>query len=106
MGCLAVIILVFGSRAGLIIWWISDPQRFILAFQNWALPGTFTLPVWIWPLAGAIFLPWTTLAYLFLFQGGITGFEWIIMVIALLFDLAGHGGGYYHRNRISNWRGN
>lgn len=106
MGCIAVIFLVFGSRAALLVWWLIDQQIFILAFKNWVLPGSFTLPIWAWPLIGAIFLPVTTLAYLFLFPGGITGFEWIILVIAFLFDLAGHGGGYYHRNRLSNWRGN
>jgi hypothetical protein len=49
---------------------------------------------------GAIFLPWTTLAYLFLFPGGIVGYEWIVLGVAFLIDLASHGGTYYHRSRI------
>jgi hypothetical protein len=106
MGCIIVILLVFGSRAGLIVWWLLNPQYFVLAFKNWILPGTITFPLWVWPLLGAIFLPWTTLAYLFLYPGGITGYEWIILVVAFLFDMAGHGGGYYNRNRFSSWRGN
>jgi hypothetical protein len=102
MGCLLVIVLVFGSRAALIIWWLIDHQLFVSAFTNWVLPGGFTLPVWVWPLLGVIIVPWTTLAYLFLFPGGIHGFEWIILGIAFLFDVAGHGGTYRHRNRLFN----
>jgi hypothetical protein len=49
---------------------------------------------------GAIFLPWTTLAYLFLFPGGIVGYEWIVLGVAFLIDIASHGGTYYHRSRI------
>jgi hypothetical protein len=102
--CIIVIFLVFGSRIAILAWWLLDKPLFMLAFQNWAL-GSLTLPVWAWPLLGAIFLPWTTLAYLFLFPGGIEGYKWIVIGIALLFDLAGHGGSYYHRDRISYFRG-
>jgi hypothetical protein len=54
----------------------------------------------VWGVLGFIFLPWTTLAYLFLFPGGIVGYEWIVLGVALLVDLAGHGGGYRHRRRV------
>jgi hypothetical protein len=57
-------------------------------------------PAWLWTLLGAILLPWTTLTYLFLFPGGIVGYEWIVLGIAFLFDLGSHGGSYYHRSRI------
>lgn len=103
--CIITIFLVFGSRLAILVWWLLDQPLFIQAFQNWILPGNFTLPVWAWPLIGAILLPWTTLAYLLLFPGGIVGYEWILLGIALLFDLAGHGGGYRHRNRFSDIRG-
>jgi hypothetical protein len=103
--CIATIFLVFGSRAAIVVWWLLDQPLFILAFRNWVLPGNFTLPAWVWPLLGVIFLPWTTLAYLFLFPGGIDGYKWIVIGLALLFDLAGHGGSYYHRDRISDFRG-
>jgi len=106
MGCIAVIFLVFGSRVAILVWWLLDQPLFVLAFKNWVLPGGLAFPAWAYSLIGAIFVPWTTLAYLFLFPGGIKGFEWIILIIAFLFDLAGHGGSYYHRNRISSWRGN
>ncbi|MGD0707528.1 MAG: hypothetical protein ABSA51_03635 [Anaerolineaceae bacterium] len=95
MCCITTIFLVFSSRLAILIWWLTDPQRFTLAFNNWFLP----LPVWLWTLLGGILLPWTTLAYLVLFPGGIEGYKWLVLAIALLVDLVGHGGGYHHRHR-------
>jgi hypothetical protein len=100
MCCLTTIFLVLGSRIALLYWWLTDPQRFTLAFTNWSLPVNFTIPVWVWPLLGGIFLPWTTLAYIIVVPGGVVGYDWIVLGIGLLIDLAGHGGSYYHRNRI------
>ena len=60
--CITTIFLVFGSRVAILAWWLLDQPLFILAFKNWALPGSFTLPVWVWPLLGTIFFcrgrPW------------------------------------------------
>ncbi|MGA2112341.1 MAG: hypothetical protein ABSG98_09380 [Anaerolineales bacterium] len=100
MCCITTIFLEFGSRIAILVWWLVDPQRFVLAFKNWALPINFAIPLWVWPLLGAIFLPWTTLAYLFVFPGGVMGYKWIVLGIALLIDLAGYSGGYRHRNRL------
>ena len=100
MCCITTIVLVLVSRIGILLLWLSNQNIFTLAFKNWVIPG-ITLPVWIWPLLGFIFLPWTTLAYLFLFPDGIVGAEWIVLGVALLVDLAGHGGSYRHRNRFS-----
>jgi hypothetical protein len=103
MCCITTLALVFISRIAILYWWLTDPQRFGLAFQNWGLPG-LALPTWIWPLLGALFLPWTTLAYLYAFPGGIAGYEWILLGVALLVDLAGHGGSYRHRRRMPGYR--
>lgn len=100
MCCISTIFLVLVSRVGILLWWLANPQLRDLPFRNWVLPGNLTFPAWLWTLAGAIFLPWTTLAYLFLFQGGISGYEWLVLGIALLVDLAGHGGSYRHRHHI------
>ena len=103
MCCFTTLALVLGSRIAILIWWLSDRQLFVQAFEKWSLPG-LTIPVWVWPLLGALFLPWTTLAYLFVFPGGIQGYEWPILLAGLLIDLAGHGGSYRHRHRIRRWR--
>jgi hypothetical protein len=103
MCCITTLALVFISRLAILYWWLTDPQRFGQAFQNWGLPG-LAVPAWIWGLLGALFLPWTTLAYLYVFPGGIAGYEWIVLGVALLIDLAGHGGSYRHRRRIPGYR--
>ena len=102
MCCITTIILVLGSRIAIVYLWLTDRQLFTLAFKNWSLPGSFAIPAWFWPLLGFIFLPWTTLAYLLLFPGGIVGYEWIVLGVAVLIDLAGYSGGYRHRNRFSS----
>ena len=99
--CLTTIISGVVSRIAILIWWLADQPLFTTAFKPFVLPGNITFPAWLWTLAGAIFLPWTTLAYIFLFPGGIVGFEWIVLGIALVIDLAGHGGTYRHRSRVS-----
>jgi hypothetical protein len=106
MCCIATIALVFTSRIALFLWWLTDRPLFATAFQNWSQPTGLMIPVWIWPLVGGIFVPWTTLVYLFLFPGGIVGYEWIILGVAFLVDIAGHGGTYRHRNRIPTYRTN
>jgi len=103
MCCFSTIFLVLGSRIGVIVWWLADPARFNLAFQNWGLPG-YAIPVWIWSLLGGLILPWTTLAYLFVVPGGVVGYEWIVIILGFLIDMASHGGSYYHRNRLPIYR--
>ena len=51
---------------------------------------------WIVPILGFFLLPWTTLAYTLMWASGpngVEGFEWFIVVLALLFDVASHSGG-------------
>ena len=49
------------------------------------------------PLLGFIFLPFTTLIYVLVYSPvtGLTGFDWIWLVLALLLDLGSYGGGAY-----------
>jgi len=101
MCCITTLFLVLSSRIGIILWWLVNPLSHNVPYQSWVLPGGLSLPGWFWTLVGGIFLPWTTLAYLLLYPGGIVGYEWIILAIALLVDFAGHGGSYRHRNRFS-----
>ena len=50
--CIVSAIFGIGPRLGILIWYLLRPEV-------WR--GTFE--TWIWPLLGALFLPWTTLAY-------------------------------------------
>ncbi len=102
MCCFVTLFLVLISRIGIVYWWLTNPQSHDLPFKTWVLPNVPVIAGWLWTLVGAIFLPWTTLAYLFLFPGGIVGFEWIVLGVAFLIDLGSHGGTYYYRSRIRN----
>ena len=53
------------------------------------------------PLLGFIFLPLTTLVYAWLVNSNlpIAGVNLIILIIAVVIDVGGLGGGEYHRRR-------
>jgi hypothetical protein len=56
---------------------------------------------WLLPLIGFFLLPWTTLAYAVMWDIGtrdVHGFEWFIVVLAFLADLASYAGGRYARD--------
>lgn len=99
MSCITTILLGVISRIGILVWWIMNPESHDLPFLNGVIPG-LAFPGWLWTLVGGVFLPWTTLAYLFFSPGGIVGYEWIALAVGLLLDLASHGGAYSHRRRI------
>jgi len=90
-GCLTGIVAGF-SRIFLLMLWIGRPLYFNAAF------GTIIIPC-----LGFLFLPFTTLMYVFLIQGvgGIQGLDWLWIFLAVLMDLASIGSaGYANRNRI------
>ena len=93
MCCLITTFALLGPRFGVLIWWLINPLRFAAAFNTF-----------IWPLLGLIFLPWTTLMYLVVFPGGIFGFDWIWLVLAILTDLGMYtGSAYGNRERIPGY---
>ncbi len=53
------------------------------------------------PILGFIFLPLTTLAYAWMANSGlpIAGINLILLIVAVIIDLSGWGGGEYHRRR-------
>lgn len=49
---------------------------------------------WIWPLLGFFFLPMTTLAYAWAINsGGVEGFRFVVVILAVLLDLGMLGAG-------------
>jgi hypothetical protein len=91
--CLAVFLLGGAPRIALTLWWFMDPARIMAVFSGWSTTlGSITAPLWVWPLAGLLLVPWTTIAYVFVAPGGITTIEWVVLGIALLLDLSTHGG--------------
>ncbi|MBU1119393.1 hypothetical protein KKH43_05930 [Patescibacteria group bacterium] len=84
MCCLLAVILFLGPRIGAILWWFFSPLRFDLVFNSI-----------LWPILGIIFAPWTTLAYVAVGVDGVTGLEWVLIIIAILVDLSSYGGSAY-----------
>ena len=91
MCCFLTSLFLLGPRAAILVWWLLNPVRWQLAFDTF-----------IWPLLGFIFLPWTTLMYVLVVPGGLVFFDWILLALAVLADIAMYaGGGYGNRSRFS-----
>lgn len=93
MCCLFTTLVILGPRAGIVIWWLLEPARWSLAFDTF-----------IWPFLGFLFLPWVTLAYVIVNPGGIDGFDWVFLGLALAMDLLSYGGGAFgNRDRVQSY---
>jgi hypothetical protein len=89
MGCLLALLALISPRLALFFIWIFS-DALSRAFEGWLLP-----------LLGFFLLPWTTLAYVGMWEAGtgeVAGFEWFIVILAFVIDL----GAYASRGR---WRG-
>ncbi len=90
MCCFFTTLLLLGPRAAILIWWLINPVRWQATFDTF-----------IWPLLGFIFLPWTTLMYVLVAPGGVIGFDWVWIALAVVADIGMYvGGGYGNRDRI------
>jgi hypothetical protein len=90
-GCLTAFVSSF-SRIMLLFAWIARPVMMDRAF------GSFIIPC-----LGFLFLPFTTLMYVFLKQGvgTIQGLDWLWLLLAVILDVASIGAaGASNRNRI------
>jgi len=90
MPCLFVIlILAFPRVVGLALLFFTDYLS--RAYNSLLLP-----------LVGLIFLPLTTLAYAWMVNShlAVEGVNLIILILAVIIDLGGLGGGEYHRRRL------
>ena len=93
MCCLFTTLVLFGPRLGILVWWLIQPVRWNAAFETF-----------IWPFLGFLFLPWTTIMYVLVFPGGVTGFDWVWIVLALFADIASYtGGAYGNRDRMPGY---
>ena len=80
MCCLFAAMVLIGPRFAFVLVWIFG-ERVDRAFDSW-----------VWPLLLVIFLPWTGLAYILMWSaaGGVSGWEWIVVAIGFLADVASH----------------
>lgn len=92
MCCLFAALVLIGPRFGIFLWWLADPARWNLAFDTY-----------LWPILGFLFLPWTTLAYVVVFPGGVEGLDWVWLGLGLAADIASYtSGGYTNRDRFGS----
>jgi hypothetical protein len=97
VGCLFAIIGGLFPRLGVLFIWLARPVYFSAAFGG----------NWLWPLLGVIFLPFTTLMYVLLWSPGVglTGLDWLWLLLAIVLDLGNVGGtGYANRARLPAYR--
>ena len=87
--CLFVVLLFFGPRSAIALWWIFDTVRFDVTFSSFWLP-----------FLGFLLAPWTTLMYVLVAPGGVNGLDWLWLGLAVVLDLASYSsGGVYGRRR-------
>ncbi|WP_353941410.1 hypothetical protein ABII15_07105 [Streptomyces sp. HUAS MG91] len=81
--CIFAAMAAIGPRVALAITWL---------FTN-LVDRAFTGV--LMPLLGLVFLPWTTLGYVFAYApvAGVRGIGWLVVLIGLLMDLSSYGGG-------------
>ncbi len=90
-GCLTAFVSSF-SRLMLIMFWIARPVAWNAAFSTV-----------IFPCLGFLFLPITTMVYVWLLQGvgTIQGLDWLWLLLAFLMDIASIGAaGAANRDRL------
>ena len=87
MGCLFLLITLLSPRLAIIVLWL---------FTDY-VSRVFSL--WLWPLLGLVFLPWTTLIYILVAApaGGISFWGWLMVGLGLLTDISSHVQAYTKR---------
>ena len=82
--CAILLAALLGPRVINVVWWLLDSERWASAFNGPLVP-----------ILGILVLPWTTLAYVLVAQGGLTGLEFIVVVIGFFADLGTYGSSAY-----------
>lgn len=86
--CLAAFAGIISARLAIVLWWLLDSARWGTVFDNLIVP-----------VLGFVFLPWTTLAYVFFAPTGLGGLAPIVIVVAVLVDAGTYGGGVFGNRR-------
>jgi hypothetical protein len=89
MGCVLLFIVLLFPRVVLVLMFLLS-NYLSRAYHNLLIP-----------LLGFIFLPLTTLVYAWLVNShlALAGVNLLILIVAVIIDVGGLGGGEYHRRR-------
>lgn len=86
MCCGIALLGIIGPRAAILFWWLTDPARWTVTFSNNMLL----------PALGFLFLPWTTVMYVFVWStGGLSALGLVLVGLGFLGDLGTYGGGAF-----------
>ena len=96
MGCLFAMFSGLFPRLALFVLWIARPALVGAAFNTF-----------LFPLLGIIFLPFATLIYVLFYTPGfgLTGWEWVWVILAGMLDIGHWGASYTQRNQIPGVQG-
>ena len=96
MPCLFAIFAGMFPRLGVLFLWLARPSMFSAAFDG----------SWLLPILGVVFLPFTTLMYVLLWNPGtgLVGFDWFWLIIAVFLDISHWAGSAYaNRDRMPGY---
>ena len=86
MCCALAFLGILGPRALIVFWWLIDPARWALIFNNQILL----------PALGLVFLPWTTVMYVLAWTPtGVPLFGWLLILLGVVLDVGTYGGGAF-----------
>jgi len=88
MCCMFASLVLIGPRFAILVWWLFDQSRWELAYQNFFVA-----------FVGFFLAPWTTLMYVSVFPGGVTGFDWVFMGFGVMADVASWTSGGFSGQR-------
>ena len=90
MCCFFTTLVFFGPRLAILVWWLITPLYVSSIFgDNWLL----TLLAWA-------FIPWTVLMYMVIGGGPLVGFDWVLMALGVLADVASYSGGGWGNKEV------
>jgi len=94
-GCLLALAASVAPRLVFLFMWIFG-TRINLVFDTW-----------IWPLLGVIFIPYTTIMYVLVWQVGvgIQGWDWLWIGLGLMLDIMKWGQIVANRNEVPGYEG-
>jgi hypothetical protein len=90
MPCLVAVLAILSPRLALFAIWLFS-NLLDRAYDNFLVP-----------LLGFFLLPWTTLAYAVMWDidpHGVTGIDWLFVVLGFVLDLGSYGGSRRSRRR-------
>ncbi len=90
IGCLLALTIVVAPRVMLILAWLFS-ERWDTVWGN----------AWLWPLLGFLIAPYTTVMYLLVWSSaGISGWDWMWIILGILLDLVKWGQLFQNKQSI------